>query len=70
MTLNYEALKLAKNFALKYHDENKDENEIEWEIFPDSQDFDLEGVNFSRDAQWKKEIECDPDNDKLSDMFF
>ena len=30
MTSNDEVVKLATNFVLKFYDENKDENEIEW----------------------------------------
>ena len=66
LKLNDEVVKLAKIFALKYYDEK----EIEWGIVPNSEDVDLEGVDFIGNAQWKKEIECDPDNEKLSDIFF
>ena len=40
------------------------------EYFPDIEDVDLEGDNFSRDVQQKKEIQCDTNNDKFSDLIF
>ena len=52
--INDDLVKLATNFALKHHDEKKDEKEIEWEIVPNSGDFDLEGFYFSIEVQCKK----------------
>ena len=54
---------------MKCNDEKQVENELEWEMIEDAQSIDHGREDFGTDVYCRKDIELDPDDENLSDIF-
>ena len=55
---------------MKHQDDKQIDKKLEWVTIDDEYSVNLGGIDFESDAEWKKDIELNPNDDNLAELHF